>query len=183
MTPLEITREDIERRLAPLNIDRKAYPLLIVGIRGFSSPLSNKRGVYDDAIIILTDEVCEAFHANTDPSKRGINPKIGKGYASLKPGVYPSYRFDIHNSAVAPHPAICQRAAPVTVQRDGGKEQTDMLGINIHRGGMNGTSSEGCQTLPYSEWSYFYSLARSEAKRLWGDKWKVKTVCYVLLEA
>ncbi len=180
---MTISREEIDRKIAVFNIDREKYPLLIVGIRGYAAQSENKRGVYDDAIVILTNEVCEAFRANTDPSRVGFNPKVGKGYALLKPGAYPSYRFDTHNSRVNPHPAICQRAGNVTVLRDGGREETGRFGINIHRGGAQGTSSEGCQTLPHVEWREFYQLAKSEAKRLWGDAWNKNTVCYALVEA
>jgi hypothetical protein len=183
MIPITVKREDIELRLAPLNIDRKAYPLVIVGIRGFQTPDKNKRGVFDDAIVLLTDSICAAFPANTDPTRHGLNPKIGKGYAVLKPGVYYSYRFDTHNGS-RPHPAICQRVAPVTVIRDGGKAQTGMLGINIHAAFGNSTSSDGCQTQPEKQFfEEFYPLAKSESLRLWGDKWNLNTVCYVLLEA
>lgn len=179
---IPIKREDLELRLSPLGIDRTKYPLVLVGIRGFQSPAANQRGIYDDAIVLLTDAVCVGFKANTDPSRTGINPKVNKGMASLKPGVYPSYRFDTHNGS-HPHPALCQRAGVVTVQRDGGHEETGWFGINIHRGGFNSTSSEGCQTLHPLEWVDFYPAAQAEALRLWGDNWKKNTVLYVLIEA
>jgi lysozyme len=63
----------------------------------------------------------------------------------------------------------------VTVQRDGGKEETGFFGINIHRGGITRTNSEGCQTLPPSQWPAFISLVESEMKRN-----NAKTVSYVL---
>ena len=46
-----------------------------------------------------------------------------------------------------------------TVIRDDGKghryEDTGYHAINIHRGGLNGTSSWGCQTLPPLDWPDF----------------------------
>lgn len=178
----KFSRQDIEERIKPLNIDRAKFPLLIIGIRGYDGGLEyNKRNVFDDAIGVLTSEYYGLWKGNTDPSKRGTNPKIKKGYATLKPGFYPSYRFDTHNGSL-PHEAICQRIAPVTVIRDGGKEEKGMLGINIHRGGQLSTSSEGCQTLPYGEWAEFYRAAKQEAQRLWAMKWKTETVGYCLLE-
>lgn len=180
---IQIKREDLELRLSPLGIDRTKYPLVLVGIRGFQAPGANKRGVFDDAIVLLTDNACVAYAANTDPTRRGLNTKINKGYAVLKPGVYYSYKFDTHHGA-HPHPAICQRVAPVTVIRDGGKEETGMLGINIHAAFGNSTSSDGCQTQPVKQYTEeFYPLAKAEAVRLWGDKWDENTICYVLLEA
>lgn len=183
MANLTVSRDDIERRISPFGIDRSKYPLVVVGIRGFQVPAANKRGVFDDAIVLLTDNACVAFPANTDPTRRGLNPKINKGYAVLKPGVYYSYRFDTHNGS-KPHPAICQRVAPVTVIRDGGKEETGMFGINIHAAFGNSTSSDGCQTQAWKQYQEeFYPLAKAEAKRLWGEKWNKNTICYVLIEA
>jgi lysozyme len=63
----------------------------------------------------------------------------------------------------------------VTVQRDGGNEETGFFGINIHRGGITRTNSEGCQTLPPAQWPAFISLVESEMKRN-----NAKTVSYVL---
>lgn len=183
----QATREEIYRNLAALRyVENLApYPFVLVGIRGYQAAQGqNKRNVYDDAIVLLTDTICQTFPANTDPSKRGLNPRIGKGYAVLKPGFYPSYRFDIHNGS-KPHPAICQRAAPVTVVRDGnGKEETGMLGINIHAAFGSSTSSEGCQTQPKKQYmEEFYPLAKSEAVRLFGERWDEQTILYVLLDA
>lgn len=182
MANLTVSRDDIERRISPFGIDRSKYPLVLVGIRGFQNPDANKRGIYDDALVLLTDSVCVGFRANTDPSRTGKNTKINKGMAVLKPGAYPSYRFNTHNGA-HPHPAICQRNGVVTVARDGEGEETGWFGINIHRGGFNSTSSEGCQTLHPLEWQTFYPAAKAQAIALWGDNWKKNTVLYALIEA
>ena len=179
---MKISRDELNRIIEAHRINREKYPLLLIGIRGYASlggNTGNKRNIYDDGIVILTDRVCEVFPANTDPSRFGINPKIGKGFASLKLGAYPSYIFDTHNGS-RPHPAICQRVGEVTVLRDGGIEESGYFGINIHRGGEAGTSSDGCQTLPRAQWNLFYKLAKSEAQRLWGDAWDKKTICYII---
>lgn len=183
----QATREEIYRNLAALRYNDLVapFPLMLVGIRGYQAAQGqNKRNVYDDAIVLVTDNVCETFPANTDPSKHGLNPRIGKGYAVLKPGVYPSYRFDTHYGS-KPHPAICQRVAPVTVIRDGnGKEETGMFSINIHKGGDWTTSSEGCQTLRPNIWNTSYDKGKAEAMRLFGSKgWDKETIVYVLLDA
>jgi len=54
----------------------------------------------------------------------------------------------------------------VKVARDG-QLGTDegLFGINIHRGGENTTSSEGCQTLPPNQWDSFRALVVGELHR------------------
>lgn len=162
--------------------------LTIVGIRGyFRDTLGavgrNDRAMYDDALFLVSDDAFVAFNANTDPSgyRKGKGFGAGKGMASLNPGRWPVYRFDKHNGK---YDAVCQRAGPVTVTRDGDPPyaETGMFGINIHRGGVNGTSSEGCQTIPPDQWPAFIATAQDQAKRLYGADWKGETLTYILLE-
>lgn len=185
-----LTLADLQKRLAkqhPQHYPGGRLPaFLVVGIRGYyrdsmGAPGRNDRAIYDDAIILVTDRVFASFNGNTDPSAYRAATAARKGMASLRPGVWPCYRFDTHGGSV-PHPAICQRAAVVTVDRDGSGPDTGMFGINIHRGGNRGTSSEGCQTLPPAQWEAFYQLAEAEAKRLFGTRWRRETITYVLLD-
>lgn len=168
------------------------WKMLVIGVRGYyrdtmGQPGMNDRRIYDDAIVILTDNVFASFNANCDPN--GFRPGHGtgdaKGMASLKPGFWPVYRFDKHKGQYL---ALCQRAGVVTVLRDGddGKpyEDTGEFGINIHCGGVETTSSLGCQTLPPSQWNTFIELAKGEAVRAFGfGKWRETTIPYLLLEA
>lgn len=169
-------RQDTERQLKSAGV---SDPVCLVGIRGYFRDTmgavgKNDRGLYDDAIILVSPNVHAAFNANVDPARSGKNPKVGKGYASLKPGVW-RYRMGRHGIRSGnPYKALVQ-AAPVTVARDGGAEESGWFGINIHRGGNRTTGSEGCQTLPPTQWPAFIALVDSELKRN-----NAKTVSYVL---
>ena len=150
----------------------------LVGIRGYyrdsmGVPGENDRGIYDDAIFLVSPNAYASFNANTDPSIRR------KGIAVLKPGVH-RYRKGKHGLSKpgggypALRPANSAEELPVT--RD---ETGDSMGIaiNIHKGGFRTTSSEGCQTIYPSQWESFISLVYSEM-----DRAGQKTIPYLLTE-
>lgn len=178
-----LSREELHIKLASYKIDRKKYPLIVVGIRGYylntlGAKGKNDRNIYDDAIFIDTDNVTAAFNANTDPSV------ARKGIAVLQPGVYYAHKFATHNGRQSSYPAICQRLGKVKIIRDGETrvQEGSNFGINIHRGGRTTTSSEGCQTIPPDQWTGFYELAKSEARRIYGDQWNKVVIPYILLD-
>lgn len=178
----QIKKEFLEQIIFNRGIDLTKYPMLIIGIRGyFLNTLGkqgvNDRGIYDDAIIIYTPSVYATFNGNVDPSVQFL-----KGRATLKRGFYLAHKFDVHGGKTYSYPAICQRLAKVTVIRDGIGEDTGMFGINIHKGGNTTTSSEGCQTLPPTQWDAFYQLAKSEWMRYHGKNWNKVVVPYLLLD-
>jgi len=167
--------------------DLLAERVLAVGIRGFyrdemGAAGVNDRGIYDDAIFLHTPSVTAAFNANTDPSsyRKGNGTGAAKGMASLMPGVWRVYRFDLHRGKYL---ALCQRAGVVTVTRDGNPPYPDtgMFGINIHRGAYTGTSSLGCQTIHPDQWDSFITLAVDQAKRYFAGDWKRVVIPYVLI--
>jgi len=149
----------------------------LVGVRGYYSktfpPAGNQRGVYDDAIILLSPSVHASFNANTDPSVHR------KGIATLIPGVY-RYKKGRHGISRGPgypalRPATKEEALPV--MRDGDGNETVGYHINIHRGGRNTTSSLGCQTIPPTQWDSFISLVYGEM-----DRYQQSTIPYLLVE-
>jgi hypothetical protein len=140
--------------------------------RTMGDPTKNDRGIYDDAAFVVGPEVFASFHANSDPSIFRV------GIATLLPGFYP-YRLGNHGISrpgggyPALRPATPGEALPV--KRDGESRIPSArpgIAINIHRGGYNTTSSEGCQTIHPTQWAAFYALARAEVlkqpnRRIW----------------
>lgn len=141
--------------------------VFLVGRRGYyrdtmGKPGVNDRGLYDDAIFLLSDNAFAAFNANTDPSV------WRKGIAVLQPGRY-AYVVGTHNITKAKdrqYEALVQ-ASGVDVLRDGATrpEKNVWIGINIHRGSRFNTSSEGCQTIHPDQWDAFLALVKSELIR------------------
>jgi hypothetical protein len=44
------------------------------------------------------------------------------------------------------------------------------------------TSSEGCQTIPPTQWNGFINLVKELAKRYYGNQWENTVIPYILLE-
>lgn len=173
-------RPRIERKTTEqlLRLRKVSDPVCLVGIRGYYRDTmgavgKNDVGLFDDALIVVSPNVHAAFNGNVDPTRLGWNAKAKKPMAQLKPGVY-RYKIGKHGiSRGNPYKALVQ-AEPVTVFR-GASEETGWFGINIHRGGLKTTSSEGCQTLPPQQWDAFIALVETEMKRN-----NAKTLSYVL---
>lgn len=167
----------IHAKFPDFKLDRFA----VVGMRGYylnsmGKPGLNDRAMYDDALFLMSDDELHSFNANCDPSR------YKPGIASLQPGVWKVYKFDIHGGKASQYPAICQRFGKVTVKRDGGKLDTGNFGINIHKGGYSTTSSLGCQTLPPTQWDRFYGTAERMAKAIYGKSYDKQVITYVLIE-
>lgn len=157
-----LSRAEVESILGARGI---LAAVAIVARRGYyrdtmGRPGANDRGIYDDAIFLVTPHAFAAFNANTDPS-------IARpGIAVLKPGVW-HYKLGIHGlskPAAQRYKALVQ-AAPVTVHRDGAGDDTGWFGINIHRGSRTTTSSLGCQTIVPDQWPAFIALVEQGLKR------------------
>lgn len=167
------TRAFVEKILKFYNVDLDKTPLVLLGVRGYyldsiGEKGKNDRGDYDDAFFWITKDSLISFNGNTDPSRyrKGRGKGSGKGMASLKEGVW-LYKTGIHNG-VSPHAAFRQAADVIVVRDglDGDYEEKGQFGINIHRGGVVGTSSLGCQTVPPSQWPAFKELGYLKVKQL-----------------
>lgn len=174
-TQPKLSQEDARALIQPFNLSQ--YPVKLLGIRGYykqtmGNPLKNDRGIYDDAIFLISPDAFAGFNANTDPSV------TRQGIAVLKPGVY-LYKIGMHNMK-APYEALRQYGR-VTVIRDGQGEQTDTAAnpfyIDIHKGGYNTTSSLGCQTVHPSQWISFLNMVKDHLKR-----YDQKIIPYALIE-
>jgi lysozyme len=177
MVPNSRPQQAKDKTLAMVIKARIEDLVCLVGIRGYYSetfqPSGNQRGIYDDAIILISPSTHATFNANTDPSV------YRKGIAVLKTGVH---RFRKgHHGITKPsggypalRPANAQEELPVTRDKEG-----DSMGvaINIHRGSYNSTSSAGCQTIYPAQWDSFINLVYGEMAR-----YNQKTIPYLLTE-
>lgn len=171
----------------------KPYFLNIIGIRDPSTAI----GKFDDQMcLIYRDETGQLQHLNyaitTDPGSHYTQTQLlnKAGAAILVPGQYEDvYKVAKHRSK---YEALCQKGGKVTVWRDGnmddkldrnGKTYSGYYGINIHRAGSRGTTtnvgkySAGCQVFANSkDFGVFMNVVR-KARQHHGDKFT-----YTLLE-
>jgi lysozyme len=138
----------------------------LVGIRGYylnsmGQPGVNDRGLYDDAMFLVSPTAYATFNANTDPSI------YSPGIATLVPGVH-RYRKGRHGiSRGAGYPALrpATKGEELPVTRDGRSGTTTGIALNIHKGSRTSTSSRGCQTIHPSQWDAFINLVYLELTR------------------
>lgn len=163
----KMTRHDAEKELESFNLSDN---VVVLGIRGYYAktmgPTSkNDRGIYDDAIFIISPDTFAAFNANNDPSIKRSN------IATLVAPQVVYYKEGIHGiSGKNPRQAFRQDSFGIKVTRDDKQgvftdSSKSPFWINIHDGGINTTSSEGCQTLPKSQWPAFNELLKMELKK------------------
>lgn len=171
-----LSEQEVRDILAANGVDQSK--VAIVGIRGhLGNKGSNTRRVYDDAMYVVSPRGVLGFKANTDPNG------WRKGIATLQPGIH-LYGTGRHKGRIA-----FRQAEVVTVRRDGqsGRE-TGWFAINIHDGGVNSTSSLGCQTLAPEQWNQFrplvYSLLDEFKNPKRNNDWSqlVRSFPYVLIE-
>ena len=130
----------------------------------------NDVGIYDDAFFWRAPNAYSAWNGNSDPSHLGWNPNAGKFMARLMTGVWRFVKWKHRGQ----YWAFGQGENKVGVERldSAGvlhKVESGTFGINIHRGSQNHTSSEGCQTLPPSQWEAFKATGYGLLDA-WGQK-------------
>ncbi|MCM1957942.1 hypothetical protein NCZ17_00965 [Acinetobacter modestus] len=185
MSTPQLSRENALKILEWKGISLEKNPLILLGVRGYyldtmGAEGKNDRGIYDDAFFWITPTSFISYNGNTDPSsyKKGQGFGSEKGMAMLQIGKW-WYKDGIHNGAKKSYPAFRQ-ADDVTVIRDGKAKDyphTGKFGINIHKGGVNTTSSEGCQTILPSQWDSFRSFGYEKIKQ-----YKLKSFIYCLVD-
>ena len=129
----------------------RGYYLDSIGVKG-----GNDRRVWDDAMFMVSPRGVLSFQANTDPNgyRKGHGTGNSKGMAMLKTGVH-LFGTGLHKGRVA-----FRQCEPFTVIRDGDPPYEDCgwHAIDLHSGGVNSTSSLGCQTVPADTWEVFRKL-------------------------
>jgi lysozyme len=154
-------------------------PVAVIGISGADG--KNDIGVYDDEFYHFVNGKVTAFAGNVDPSRQA------KGRATLQPMKVFHWRAGIHGlskPADRRYAAFVQ-AEPVTVIRYQMGADTGLFGINHHRGGVNGTSSLGCQTYPPKVWdaarANLYGAIGATVKGVNAGKREGKPFPYVVI--
>jgi hypothetical protein len=155
----------------PFVLGRRGYYRDTMGVVG-----TNDRGIYDDAMLVVSPTAYATFNANCDPSSSGGH------LASLVAGVY-RYKIGIHHPGTPGAYRCLVQAGPVTVHRDNGVTESGEFYIHVHRGGYSTTSSAGCQTVHPDQYDAFLALVEEEMLRHGGGLPIEKlTIPYVLTE-
>jgi lysozyme len=182
---------EVENWIKSYVFDRAKYPLFIVGFRGYyeksmGDPTKNDRNIYDDAAFMISPNTFRSFNYNTDPSavRKGRGTGAEKGMLSLKANeIYFAHKFGFHRNKYL---ALVQRMGTVKGFRDGIEVEyypvEGSFGANIHKGVRFSTGSEGCQTVPPTQWDEFIDLATAEAKVLFAEKWDDVVIPYILID-
>lgn len=202
MKPPQATRGLIDRLALPVwQRENPGLPLpqvYFVMVRGYrlktmGDPARNDVGINDDAGFLCTPTLYLPENLNTDPSRLGWNPGVGKPYGMLKsnrvwwfyPGAHKGHRPSFRQADDA---AV---AKALGIPHDGKFEVVRMWGlgdprnfaewghqqVNIHRQRGGGTSSWLCLTVPLDRSDAWLQIATDELKR-YGQR----TIPVILLE-
>lgn len=195
---LSDVQTQLSRRDALFKGGLSSWSVILLGWRGYylnsmGRKGQNDRGIYDDAIFIITPNCFRAFNANVDPSIR--REKV----AVLEPEQIVYYKKGMHRAGSPTGHMAWRQSSPVIVRRDefikpkgvsddswgislGGGLWTDrnwpggIFAINLHKGGINTTSSLGCQTIPPSQWKEFFATLSGQQ-----DEHNAPIVPYLLI--
>ena len=188
----QLNEEEIRKIVKANNVPQSKFPVCVVAVRGYyldsmGKSGRNDRGIFDDAIFIVTPDNIFRFEANTDPSRyrRGVGYGSAKGMAKLKTGIH-MFGSGWHKNHMA-----FRQCESFTVDRDkkggGSYREKGWFGINFHRAGYSSTSSLGCQTIRRGYFKIARSIIMREMKKhgnIFGyNDWKqkVRLLPYILI--
>lgn len=162
------------------------YPCGILAVRGYYRDTMGREGVqevgiYDDAAFFVHPGGMIATQWNTDPSRIGWNPGVGKNFAMLCPGDWffirgahkgkiPALRQADEDQAEASgipdngHFKVWRAKSMADVLSGTARTEEGYFAINCHRGGDATTSSWGCQTEPAEGYPRFLQKVWDETK-------------------
>ncbi len=159
----------------------KVYNLAVRGYRfkTMGNPERNDVGIFDDAFFLVTPDGFYPENANTDPSRLGWNPGVGKPYGMLQPGVWwfypgahkgvsPAFR-QADDAAVAKMLGIPHEGKFKVMRMWGHSDPRNKIEwghqqVDIHPAGMSTTSSWLCLTLPQDRATNWLKLATYSLK-------------------
>jgi len=186
MSKPKANEELIRRFLDDANVPEAVR---ILGVRGYYRDSMgrvgvNETGIYDDAMFLCAPGIFLAVNANTDPSRIGWNPGVGKPYAMLQPGLWYFRRGQHKKIPAALRQCTDEEAEKIGIPNDGkfkvmrmwgendprNYEEEGYFAINIHPGGDVGTSSWGCQTIPPDEYPAFMAQVWESSRRAGQDR-------------
>jgi hypothetical protein len=173
--------------------------VVIIGLRSKSS----QRGKYNDVISIFTPDTYKEFKGNTLPSKAAPGLAVLQpGAWTYKKGLHGIHHLGgspadqailkkLYQTSkdVSPIPGrilpyfAFRQAGPVSILRDGHLSPetiTDPASwpwIDIHHGGYNLTSSEGCQTIYPDHWNEFRDMGFGSM-----EKYQQAEIKYILVQ-
>jgi hypothetical protein len=134
------------------------YPLVEVAVR------QSKINFYDDELAVMTKDDLKSFNWNAEPTAYVIK---GVAKAILKKGVH-FYKLSYHHiwdagkRYVALRPNTPDESVPVwRTDKKGNLFSSVGVAINQHKGGLDGTWSEGCQTAPKTQYDEFIRFVGS----------------------
>lgn len=181
-----VQRADVLTALAPFGISLEQYPVISLGLQGaLSSDATNRIGGFDDALVVLTADHCEAFTGNTDPSTEiAGRANLVLSSTQLRDGTIVGphwFKPGLHHPGTPKEYAAFVQDGAIIVRR--WQTETVLAGVTdpvrglclgdglwqgefaIHQHdamGVNTTGSEGCQTVIKTEWPAYHTLLLDE---------------------
>ena len=164
----------------------KVFFFMVRGYRKTSmgDPTRNDVGINDDAGFLVTPDAFYPENMNTDPSRLGWNPGVGKPYGMLQPGVWwfypgphkghrPSFR-QADDADVAKRLGIPHEGKFKVMRMWGYNDPRNYLEwghqqVNIHRQVISSTSSWLCLTVPFDRSDRWLQIA-TDALQVHGQK-------------